>query len=112
MAREGRGRAAAAEIVFDHVSHRYPGRSGYAVHDLSLTIPAGEICVPIGPSGGGKTTALSMVNRLIPITEGDISIDGRSVRTAVTTAAAARKRAGQPALRMRMAPAAGVKSVS
>jgi osmoprotectant transport system ATP-binding protein len=80
MAREGRGRAAAAEIVFDHVSHRYPGRSAYAIRDLSFTIPAGEICVLIGPSGGGKTTALKMVNRLIPITEGDITIDGRSVR--------------------------------
>ena len=34
----------------------------------------------VGPSGGGKTTALKMVNRLIPFDEGDIRIDGRSVR--------------------------------
>jgi osmoprotectant transport system ATP-binding protein len=34
----------------------------------------------IGPSGCGKTTALKMVNRLISITEGDITIDGESVR--------------------------------
>ncbi|HET7145891.1 MAG TPA: ABC transporter ATP-binding protein [Gaiellaceae bacterium] len=47
--------------------------------ELSLTIPAGEICVLVGPSGGGKTTAMKMVNRLISITEGDIRIDGRSV---------------------------------
>jgi osmoprotectant transport system ATP-binding protein len=81
MPREGHGpTGAAAEIVFDNVSHRYPGRSEPAIDDLSLAIPAGEICVLIGPSGGGKTTALKMVNRLIPITEGDISIDGRSVR--------------------------------
>jgi osmoprotectant transport system ATP-binding protein len=45
-----------------------------------LTIPAGEICVLVGPSGGGKTTAMKMVNRLIEITEGDITIDGQSVR--------------------------------
>ena len=51
-----------------------------AVDDLSLTIPAGEICVLIGPSGGGKTTAMKMVNRLISITEGDITIDGTSVK--------------------------------
>ena len=49
----------AAEIVFDRVSKRYPGRSAYALHDLSLTIPAGTFCVLVGPSGGGKTTATS-----------------------------------------------------
>src|SRR5205085_8704620 len=59
---------------------RYPGRNAAAVLDLSLVIPAGEICVLVGPSGGGKTTAMKMVNRLIDITEGDITIDGRSVR--------------------------------
>jgi osmoprotectant transport system ATP-binding protein len=50
------------------------------VHDLSFEVTPGEICVLIGPSGCGKTTALKMVNRLISITEGDITIDGRSVR--------------------------------
>jgi osmoprotectant transport system ATP-binding protein len=71
----------AAEIVFDGVTKRYPGRSELAVDSLSLTIPAGEICVLVGPSGGGKTTAMKMVNRLIPMTEGDILIDGRSVNS-------------------------------
>jgi osmoprotectant transport system ATP-binding protein len=71
----------AAEIVFDAVTKRYPGRAESAVSSLSLTIPAGEICVLVGPSGSGKTTALKMVNRLIEITEGDIRIDGRSVRS-------------------------------
>jgi osmoprotectant transport system ATP-binding protein len=73
-------RGSAAEVVFDHVTKVYPGRRQPAVDDLSLTIPPGEICVLIGPSGGGKTTALKMVNRLISITEGDILIDGRGVR--------------------------------
>jgi len=71
---------AAAEIVFDHVTKRYPGRDEPAVEDLSLTIPAGEICVLVGPSGAGKTTAMKMVNRLIEYDEGDIRIDGTSVR--------------------------------
>ena len=70
---------AAAEIVFDRVTKRYPGRTTAAVHDLSLTVAAGELCVLVGPSGGGKTTALKMVNRLIPFEEGEIRIDGRSV---------------------------------
>jgi osmoprotectant transport system ATP-binding protein len=70
----------AAEIVFDSVTKRYPGRSEPAVRSLSLVIPAGDLCVLVGPSGGGKTTAMKMVNRLIDITEGDIRIDGRSVK--------------------------------
>jgi osmoprotectant transport system ATP-binding protein len=72
-------RSDAAEIVFDHVTKRYGGSERPAVDDLSLTIPAGEICVLIGPSGGGKTTAMKLVNRLIALTEGDITIDGTSI---------------------------------
>jgi len=72
-------RSDAAEIVFDHVTKRYAGSERPAVDDLNITIPAGEICVLIGPSGGGKTTAMKLVNRLITLTEGDITIDGQSV---------------------------------
>jgi osmoprotectant transport system ATP-binding protein len=73
--------SSAAEIVFDHVTKRYGNSPRPAVDDLSITIPAGEICVLIGPSGGGKSTAMRMVNRLISITEGDITIDGQSIKT-------------------------------
>jgi osmoprotectant transport system ATP-binding protein len=62
------------------VVKRYPGRPRAAVEDLSFEVAPGEICVLIGPSGCGKTTALKMINRLISITSGDITIDGRSVR--------------------------------
>ncbi|HEX5782259.1 MAG TPA: ABC transporter ATP-binding protein [Solirubrobacteraceae bacterium] len=75
------GGAGAAEIVLDHVTKRYGNSARPAIDDLSLTIPAGEICVLIGPSGGGKTTAMKMINRLISITEGDITIDGTSVKS-------------------------------
>src|SRR5690242_5115788 len=70
----------AAELVFDRVTKRYAGRDAAALRDLSLEIPAGTFCVLVGPSGGGKTTALKLVNRLIPFDEGDIRIDGRSIR--------------------------------
>jgi osmoprotectant transport system ATP-binding protein len=72
--------SAAAEIVFDRVTKRYAGRDGAALEELSFTIPAGTFCVLVGPSGGGKTTALKLVNRLIPFDEGDIRIDGKSIR--------------------------------
>ena len=70
----------AAEIVFDRVTKRYAGREGAALQDLSLEIPAGTFCVLVGPSGGGKTTALKLINRLVDFDEGDVRIDGRSVR--------------------------------
>ncbi len=69
----------AGEIVFDRVSKTYPGRQDHALEELSLDIPGGTFCVLVGPSGGGKTTALKMVNRLISFDSGDIRIDGRSV---------------------------------
>jgi osmoprotectant transport system ATP-binding protein len=73
-------RAAAAEIVFDRATKRYAGRDKAAVEELSFTIPAGEICILVGPSGAGKTTAMKLVNRLIELDSGDITIDGTSVR--------------------------------
>jgi osmoprotectant transport system ATP-binding protein len=69
----------AAELVFDEATKRYGADGEPAVDRLSLTVPAGEICVLVGPSGGGKTTALKLVNRLIPLTSGDIRIDGVSI---------------------------------
>ena len=71
--------ASGAVVAFEHVTKRYPGADAPAVNDLSLTIPAGEICVLVGPSGCGKTTSMKMVNRLIEPTSGRITIDGRDV---------------------------------
>jgi osmoprotectant transport system ATP-binding protein len=70
----------AATLEFRSATKRYRGQDEAAVDGLSLTVPAGEICVLVGPSGCGKTTAMRMVNRMIEITDGDILLDGRSVR--------------------------------
>jgi osmoprotectant transport system ATP-binding protein len=72
--------AAGAVVAFEHVTKRYgPEGTPDAVSDLTLTVPAGEICVLVGPSGCGKTTTMKMVNRLIEPTAGRITIDGRDV---------------------------------
>src|SRR5215210_6130500 len=72
--------AAGAVVAFEHVTKRYGGPSApAAVTDLSLTIPAGEICVLVGPSGCGKTTTMKMINRLIEPTSGRITIGGQDV---------------------------------
>src|SRR3954454_18215646 len=72
---------ASAEIAFERVTKRYVAQHAPAVKELTLIVPAGEICVLVGPSGGGKTTAMKLVNRLIELDEGDIRIDGRSIRS-------------------------------
>jgi osmoprotectant transport system ATP-binding protein len=70
----------AVSLEFREATKIYPGTAEAAVDKLSLEVPAGEICVFVGPSGCGKTTAMRMVNQLIDITDGDILIDGLSVR--------------------------------
>jgi osmoprotectant transport system ATP-binding protein len=73
------GGAAAAVLAFHEATKVYPGRRTPAVSNLTLEVPAGQICVLIGPSGSGKTTAMQMVNRLITMTSGDVTIDERSI---------------------------------
>jgi osmoprotectant transport system ATP-binding protein len=68
-----------ANLEFRAATKRYPGATDAAVDELTLEVPAGEICVLVGPSGCGKTTAMRMVNRMISITSGDILLDGHSV---------------------------------
>jgi osmoprotectant transport system ATP-binding protein len=75
----------AVEIEFKNVTKRYPGQQSPAINDLSLTVPSGAICCLVGPSGGGKTTAMKLVNRLIELTDGDILIGGRSVNAVDVT---------------------------
>jgi osmoprotectant transport system ATP-binding protein len=73
-------RKKALSITYLDVTKIYPGQSEPAIRDLSLEVPAGEICVLVGPSGSGKTTAMRMVNRTVEITKGDILIGETSVR--------------------------------
>jgi osmoprotectant transport system ATP-binding protein len=73
-------RRAGAVVALERVTKRYgPPGTPDAVQDLSLTVPAGEICVLVGPSGCGKTTTMKMVNRLVEPTSGRITIDGEDV---------------------------------
>lgn len=52
-----------------------------AVDDLSIEINDGEIFGFIGPNGAGKTTTLKMITGIIAPTHGDITINGKSIRT-------------------------------
>ncbi len=65
-------------ITFNNVSKMY-SNDHVAVKALNVEIKKGEFFVIIGPSGCGKTTLLKMINRLIPLTEGTIWINGKRV---------------------------------
>ncbi len=72
---EGRG-----EIEFRNVTFSYPNNNKVVFKDFSLKIPAGQKIGFVGHSGGGKTSLISILPRLYEISEGDILIDGQSIK--------------------------------
>jgi osmoprotectant transport system ATP-binding protein len=67
-----------ALIKLENVTKKYPDGT-VAVKNFSLEIEEGEFCVFLGPSGCGKTTCMKMINRIIPLTEGDIYVQGENI---------------------------------
>src|SRR5699024_2895545 len=70
----------AQSLVFDNVTASYAGRRSPVLNKLSLSIAPGELCVLVGRSGSGKTTALRAINRLTEHESGAILIGGRNIR--------------------------------
>tara|TARA_B110000014_G_C20068638_1_gene557088 strand:- start:389 stop:1174 length:786 start_codon:yes stop_codon:yes gene_type:complete len=50
-----------------------------AIHDINISIPAGQFVAVVGPSGCGKTTILNMLSGLIPATKGSVRRHGTEV---------------------------------
>ena len=65
-------------IEFTNASVTYPG-GVHAMRDLTLTIEPGEFVVIVGLSGAGKSTLIRAVNGLVPLTSGELSVNGRDV---------------------------------
>ena len=61
------------------LTKRFPGAAHAAVDRLTLSVPAGEVCVLIGPSGCGKTTTMRIINRMIEPDSGTVTVNGRNV---------------------------------
>ena len=70
-------------IRFQNASVTYPG-DVHALRDLTLEIPDGQLMVVVGLSGAGKSTLVRAINGLVPLTGGDVIVDGQSVRSAST----------------------------
>ncbi len=68
-------------IRFENASVTYPG-GVHALKNLNLEIPDGEMMVIVGLSGAGKSTLIRAINGLVPLSGGDVTIDGASVRHA------------------------------
>jgi ATP-binding cassette, subfamily B, bacterial len=67
-------------VEFKHVSFRYrPDQP--VLEDVTLTVRAGETVAFVGPSGVGKTTLTSLLQRLYDPTSGTICIDGQDIRS-------------------------------
>ena len=77
---ETRGDGTEGEVVFDHVSFRYPGGDGYVLEDISFTAHKGETVAFIGATGSGKSSLVNLIPRLYDVSEGSVKVDGVDVR--------------------------------
>lgn len=68
------------EIDFEHVAFTYNGSIQPVFTDLNLYVPARTTLALVGPSGGGKTTVTSLLDRFYEWDSGNIRIDGRDIR--------------------------------
>lgn len=64
-------------IEVNNVSKRY-GET-VVVNGVSLTIPSGGITSIVGPNGAGKSTLLAMISRLLPMSQGSVTVAGLDV---------------------------------
>ena len=70
-------------VAFERVSFAYaPTQDGGAptLSDVSLTVAPGETVALVGPSGGGKSTILSLLPRFYDVTAGAVTVNGRDIR--------------------------------
>ena len=68
------------EIVFEHVSFKYPRSEEFVLKDINIKIASGEHLSIVGLNGAGKTTFIKLLCRLYDVTEGRILIDGVDIR--------------------------------
>ncbi len=68
------------DIEFRNVSFRYGESDGPVLHDISVSVGAGQTLAIVGHSGSGKSTLVSLLPRFYEASEGDILLDGVSIR--------------------------------
>ena len=67
------------EIVFKDISFSYDGKREVLKH-VNLTVPKGKTIALVGQSGSGKSTLVDLLPRYHDVQEGDITINGTSLK--------------------------------
>ncbi|SCY20323.1 ABC transporter ATP-binding protein [Ruminococcus sp. YE282] len=68
------------KVEFNDVSFTYEGADHPALSHVSLVAESGQTVALVGPSGGGKTTAASLIPRFWDVSEGAVKVGGIDVR--------------------------------
>ncbi len=79
-------------IKFSNVNKRFG--NCHVLKNINLEISKGEVIVICGPSGAGKSTLLRTINKLEPIDDGEIIVDGMSLSDSKTNLTALRAEIG------------------
>jgi ATP-binding cassette subfamily B protein len=74
------GVGATGTVELRAVGFRYPRAERPALHEVDLSIAAGETVALIGSTGAGKTTLLDLIVRLADVTTGSVRVNGTDVR--------------------------------
>jgi ATP-binding cassette subfamily B protein len=77
--------AAYGDITFEGVTFAYEGSNRAVLHDIELTVPAGQVVAVVGATGSGKSTLVTLLTRLHDPTAGRITLDGHDLRDLTVT---------------------------
>ncbi len=70
----------APEVVFSHVSFRYPKASADTLTDIDFSAKEGETIGIIGGTGVGKSTLVQLIPRFYDATDGRVIVDGQDTK--------------------------------
>ncbi|HEX2143083.1 MAG TPA: ABC transporter ATP-binding protein [Glycomyces sp.] len=68
-----------AQVVFEDVTFRYAEDLPFVHHGVTFASSGRGLTALVGPSGAGKTTVFSLIERFYPVTTGSVKVDGVDV---------------------------------
>jgi ABC-type multidrug transport system fused ATPase/permease subunit len=72
-----------ADVAINNASLKYPSTKEIALKNVSLHISAGEFVAIVGPSGAGKTSLVDILLGILPLSEGEVLISGKSPESSI-----------------------------